>query len=238
MALLDNRMIHVALLVVAVYVIVQIMNKNSAQEHLDPVIVPEGSAAPRVEVVPVSSSQTGTTVGGTVTVPAITTGSAAPALQPVAMDGTNPNGQPLVNISGTALTTTAAVPSPVASTDESLMAAAPVALPGESTADFVRTVEPVDPDFLFGRRTALDPSDLIPKNQDGELYAGIKPDPKLNQNFLSNRWSMGIDVSKPKRGFINDLRGSPAPPALSIVSPWANPTIPIDTMRRSLAEVS
>jgi hypothetical protein len=237
MALLDNRLIHVALLVAAVYVIVQIMNKNSAQEHLDTLITPEGNAAPKIDIVPVTGAGAGTT-GNVLSVPAITTGSPAPALQPVSLDGTNKAGQPLVNVTGTALTTTASAPLPVSSTDESLMAAAPVALPGESTADFTKTVEAVDPDFLFGRRTSLDPSELIPKNQDGELYAGIKPDPKLNQNFLQNRFSLGIDVSKPKRGFVNDLRGSPAPPALSVVSPWGNPTIPVDTMRRSLADVS
>jgi hypothetical protein len=235
---MDNRLVHVALLVVAVYVIVQIMDKNSAQEHLDaPLVTPEGNASPTINVVPVTTAPT-TGTPATVSVSAITTGSPAPALQPVALDGTNATGQPVVNITGTALTNTASAPLPMASTEESLHAAAPAALPGESVADFSKTVEAVDPDFLFGRRTALDPSELIPKVADSELYAGLKPDPKLNQSFLQNRWSLGIDVSKPKRGFVNDLRGAPAPPSISIVSPWGNSSTLPDLQRRSIADVS
>lgn len=240
MSFMDNRLVHVALLVVAVYVIVQIMDKNSAQEHLDaPLITPEGKAAPTINVVPVTSPPgPSSATPGTVSVSAITTGSPAPALQPVALDGTNSSGQPVVNITGTALTNTATTPLPMASTEETLHAAAPTALPGESVADFSKTVQAVDPDFLFGRRTALDPAELIPKVADSELYAGLKPDPKLNQSFLQNRWSLGIDVSKPKRGFVNDLRGSPAPPSISIVSPWGNSSTLPDLQRRSLADIS
>ena len=236
MALLDNKLVHVALVVLALYVIVQIMNKDGASEHLDSAITPEGQAAPRVNVVPVTSATAA--APPQISVPAITTGSPAPALQATSIDGLNGAGTPVMNISGTALTTTASSPSPVASTEETLLAAAPVSLPGDSVSDFSTRVEAVDPDFLFGRRTALEPSELIPKTPDAELYAGMQPDSKFNQNFLQNRWSSGIDVSVPKRTFINDLRGVPAPPALSIVSPWSNPTHSIDLYRKSLAEIS
>lgn len=239
MSLMDNRLVHVALLAVAVYVIVQIMNKNSAQEHLDtPIVSTAGTSSPTVDIVPASTS-TSSGKPAAVSVSAIPTGSPAPALQTVSLDGTNPSGAPVVNLSGTALTNTAQTPSPMASTDETLLAAAPASLPGESIADFSKTVQAVDPDFLFGRRTALDPAELIPKTPSAELYAGIAADPRLSGGeFLQNRWSLGIDASITRHNVVNDLRGSPPAPALAIVSPWGNPSKTMDVMRRTIAEVS
>ena len=234
---MDNRLVHIGLICAAIYVIVQIMNKNAAQEHLDSgIITPEGGAAPTVTVVPAATASN--TSPSAIGVTAVTTGSPAPALQPVSLDGLNPAGTPVVNISGTALTTTASSPSPLASTSETLHAAAPASLPGDSVADFNSTVQAVDPDFLFGRRTALDPSELIPKTQPAELYAGLKPDPALTGDFLQNRFALGIDTSISRNSYVNDLRGLPSLPPVTIVSPWGNSTHSLDLMRKSLAEVS
>ncbi len=234
---MDNRLVHIGLICAAIYVIVQIMNKNAAQEHLDSgIITPEGKSAPTVTVIPTAtkSNSNPSAIGVT----AVTTGSPAPALQPVSLDGTNSSGTPIVNISGTALTQTASSPSPLASTDEQLLAAAPASLPGDSVADFNSTVQAVDPDFLFGRRTALDPSELIPKTQSSELYAGLKPDPALSGNFLQNRFALGIDTSITKNTYVNDLRGAPALPSVSIVSPWMNSSHTIDVLRKGLGDIS
>jgi hypothetical protein len=94
-----------------------------------------------------------------------------------------------------------------------------------------------DVDSLFHHRDTLNPADLIPPTtQEPELYAGMAPDPKLNQNFLQSAWSLGIDASKPKRGYINDLRGARPNPIGSFV--WQNPTQFPDFYNKTLADVS
>jgi len=97
--------------------------------------------------------------------------------------------------------------------------------------------QPYEMDYLKDQR--LNAYDLLPKKDSEDIYADLKPDSKLNQNFLQNRWSLGIDVSKPKRGFINDLRGAPANPTpLTMVSPFQQPTQFPDLYRKTLGEVS
>ena len=90
---------------------------------------------------------------------------------------------------------------------------------------------------MFGRRDTLDPAELIPKTQDAELYAGLVPDPKLNQNFLQNRWSLGIDTKIANRNTVQDLRGAKAVP-LTVISPFNQVTQMPDLMRKTLDEVS
>lgn len=239
MAFMDNRLVHIGLICAAIYVIIQIMNKNAAQEHLDTALItPEGQSAPTISVTPAKAITSPSVPASTIDVTAIPSSSPAPALQPVGLDGTNSVGAPVINLSGTALTKTADSPSPLASTDETLHAAAPLSLPGESVADFNSTVQAVDPDLLFGRRAALDPSELIPKTQSSELYAGLKPDPALSGDFLQNRFSMGIDTSISRGSYVNDLRGSAPAPPVSILSPWNNSVKQLDVMRKTLAEVS
>ncbi|KAJ3024780.1 UNVERIFIED_CONTAM: hypothetical protein HDU68_007792 [Siphonaria sp. JEL0065] len=56
--------------------------------------------------------------------------------------------------------------------------------------------------------SSINPADLLPsKANDYEIYSNMKPDANLDQNFLQSQWSLGMDVSKPKRGYVNDLRG-------------------------------
>jgi hypothetical protein len=99
------------------------------------------------------------------------------------------------------------------------------------------SVSPFEQDML--KDDNLNPYELIPKKQSEDIYADLKPDPSLNQNFLQNRWSLGIDVSKPKRGFVNDLRGAPPNPIpLTIVSPFQQPTQFPDLYRKTLGEIS
>jgi hypothetical protein len=236
MSLLDSKLVQIALVFLAFYVIMQIMNKDLSHENLDTAITPEGTGAPTVQVAPAPAATTGVSAP-TMSVAAVPTGSPAPALQPTSLDGTASGGAQIVPAGTISTISSGGAPLPLSSTEETLMAAAPPTLPGESTASS-SNVEAVDPDFLFGKRDALEPADLIPKVQDAELYAGLQPDPKLNQNFLQNRWSMGIDVSKPKRGFVNDLRGVPTPPVLAIVSPWNQSTQVPDLYRKSLGDIS
>ena len=105
------------------------------------------------------------------------------------------------------------------------------------TANDPFTAQAADFDALFATKTILNPTELIPKTPDTELYAGIVTDPKLNQNFLQNRWSLGIDVSKPKRGYINDLRGQAMNP-ITVTPIFGQPTIFPDLYNRTLAEIS
>ena len=68
------------------------------------------------------------------------------------------------------------------------------------------------------------------------MYGGFQPDPKLNQNFLQNQWSMGIDASVASKNYVNDLRGLPYAPAMNTaISPW---NLPTHTPPRPDAQVS
>ncbi len=97
-------------------------------------------------------------------------------------------------------------------------------------------VEPTDPEQLFGKKNTMDPADLLPKAKEADLFANFVPNPKLDKNFLMNRWSYGIDVSKPKRGAVGDLRGAPPPPTV-MSAVWNAPTQIMDLDRRTLADI-
>ena len=117
-----------------------------------------------------------------------------------------------------------------------------------TTPDSTTTLATTTPDSTFApglsptpytAGSSLNPYDLIPQKMSEDIYVDLKPDPNLDQQFLQNRWSLGIDVSKPKRGFINDLRGAPANPTpLSVISPFQQPTQFPDLYRKSLCEIS
>jgi hypothetical protein len=95
-----------------------------------------------------------------------------------------------------------------------------------------------DTDSMFNHQGTLNGNDLIPPPDKPELYGDLVPDARLNQNFLQNRFSLGIDVSAPKRNFSNDLRGSPQNPIpLTQISPFGMPSILPDIYRRSLSDV-
>jgi hypothetical protein len=260
--MLDNKLIQIALVFFAFYVIMQIMNGNVSQENLDTVVTvsPEGHGLPpEVEVRQALTSPTQVTVeqGLPTTVinvetplsgsHALTSGS--PALSHALITPELAASSNVASASATPVTTSAPsaaitggpTPHALTSVEETLLAAAPKSVSDE--ANVVRAnqltfaPEPTDLDSMFSRRGYTDPADLIPKNPDATLYGGFQPDPKLNQNFLQNRFSLGIDASVGSKIYINDLRGSPAVP-LSVVSPWQQPTVFPDLMRKGLGEVS
>jgi len=233
--MLDNKLVQIALVFLAFYVLLQIMNGQVSQEHLDTVVQMPGGVtveAPAQAVVQVSQPSAIST-----TVPAPSNSLVTPEL---AATSSAASALPVVTSAPSAAISTT-VPSPLTSVEEDLVAAAPQVLPGDNLAGKqnanVFAPEPTDLEALFGKRDVLDPSDLIPKVQDAELYGGIVPDASMNNQFLTNRWSMGIDVSKNSRNFINDLRGAYANP-LATVSPWQNPTQFPDLYRKSLGEIS
>lgn len=155
---------------------------------------------------------------------------------PVNSSGT---GAPVSTGAPSAAITGKDVPSPLTSVEETLLAAAPPKLSSSFGEENVFAPTPVDMDALFDRKTSLDPSELIPKVQDSELYAGLQPDPRLNQNFLNNRWSLGIETSISKRNPVHDIRGVPPNPiAAGFTAIWNAPTILPDVHRKSICDVS
>lgn len=251
--MLDNKLVQIALGLVALYVIMQIMNNGVSQENMDTIvnITPEQNGFPDVSVQQAKNSNTSVSV--TNQNPFETVVNISPALSTSVpagvnslftpeLNGTsNASAKAVVTAAPSAALNTGKQPSALTSVEETLLAAAPKPIAGEMAASpdmgNVFAAEPTDLESLFGRRGAMNPADLIVKNQDAELYGGIQPDPKMNQNFLMNRFSMGIDVSKPKKGtIVNDLRGAPPPPAI-MSAIWNAPTVMPDLYRKSLADV-
>ncbi len=257
MSLIDNKLVQIGLVFLAIYIVMQIMNKNVSTENMDTVVTvtPESNGPANVSVAqnPFSSSQVSLTQNPPDTIininqptsGALTSTPPAPSNALVTQELAGATGAasavPVVTSAPSASITGGNIPSALTSVEETLLAAAPKPLTAAETQvtanQNIFAPEPVDLDSMFGRRSQIDPADLIPKVQDAELYGGIQPDPKLNQNFLQNRWSYGIDVSKPKRGFINDLRGAPSAPSIAVISPFNQPTQMMDLYRKSLAEI-
>ena len=243
--MLDNKLVQIALVVLAFYVILQIMNNHVSQEHLDTVVSvpPSGQAAvsiaaPGAEtLVQVSAPPALSALSNTVPQPS--NGLTTPEL---AATSSAASAIPVVTSSPSAALTNN-IPAPMTAVEEDLVAAAPQSLPedlamGKQNAN-IFAPEPTDLDAMFGKRGFVEPSDLIPKvSQDAELYGGFVPDPKNSQNFLTNRWSLGIDVSKPKKGFVNDLRGIPFPPKLSSLGPFGEVTQFPDLYRKGLGDIT
>jgi hypothetical protein len=204
------------------------MNNHVSQEHLDTAVsVSPSGTETLVQTLPALSS----------TIPQPSNSLTTPEL---AATSSTASAVPVVTSSPSAALTTQIPATPLTSVEEDLVAAAPKALPedlamGKQNAN-IFAPEPTDLDAMFGKRGYIEPSDLIPKVQDAELYGGFKPDPNLNQNFLQNRWSMGIDTSTNSRNFVNDLRGVPYPPQMASF-PWQNPTQFPDLYRKSFDEV-
>ncbi|KAJ3280869.1 hypothetical protein HK104_000352 [Borealophlyctis nickersoniae] len=237
MAMLDNKLVQIALVFVAFYIIMQIMNKNVYQENLDTVVTvsPESSGNTLVQV------QSPTPPALTTSIPGVPAAANALVTPELAGSTGNASAVPVVTAAPSAAISGAKIPAALTSVEETLLAAAPPTVTNAEVStkanQNIFAPEPTDLDAMFGRRAALDPAELIPKSQDVELYRNLVPDPKLNQNFLQNRWSLGIAVSKPKRGFINDLHGA-APNPVAVVSPWGQPTQFPDLYRKSLGEIS
>ena len=245
--MLDNKLVQIGLVFLAIYIVMQIMNKTVSQENMDSLITPV--SLPNSNKTTMSSlTQSPPSTVINITTP---TSSSLTSTPPVAANAlitqelagatSAASAVPVVTGSPSAAITGGNIPSPVSASQGTLMAAAPPSLTSAETVALsnqnVFAPEPTDLDSLFGKRSQLDPADLIPKNQDAELYGNFAPDPKLNQNFLQNRWSLGIDVSKPKRGFVNDLRGQPSAIPLAVISPFNQPTQSMDLYRKSLADI-
>lgn len=232
--MLDNKLIQIALVFLAFYVILQMMNGQVSQEHLDTVVQVEspGLAQTKVQIEqPVTSAVSNT-------IPAAANSLVTPEL---AATSSSASAIPVVTSAPSAAITNK-IPSPLTSVEEDLVAAAPEVLPqdileGKQNAN-IFAPEATDLDALFGKRAYVDPADLIPKTQDSELYGGLAPDPRLAQNFLQNRWSMGIETATSKRNPVLDLRGVPYPPPVATVSPWNQSSRFPDLYRKSIADVT
>jgi len=97
----------------------------------------------------------------------------------------------------------------------------------------------VNVDQSFGHRGQLSPQELLPPPPSPDIYGDLQPDENLAQNFLQNRWSLGLDVSNSKKHYINDLRGCPDNVAPYItVSPFMQPTSFPTLHRRNIKDVA
>jgi len=253
---LNNKLVQIGLIFLAFYVIMQIMNKNVSQENMDTLVtVSPQSGAVDVQQSMLSPTQVSVSQNPPNTIVKIETPSLSNALtagQPSAANALvtpelagstgSASAKPIVTAAPSAAISGGNIPSALTSVEETLLAAAPPTLPNEITTakpnQNIFAPEPTDLDEMFGRRSTLDPAELIPKTQDAELYGGLKPDPKLNQNFLQNRWSAGIQTSSNSKGrVINDLRGVLTVP-FSVVSPFNQTTQFPDLYRKSLADIT
>ncbi len=236
-SLFNQRVVQIALVFLAFYVIMQIVNQNKIQENLDTLVtVDQPSSQVTVQQSPLSSTQVTVEKNPPDTLIKLQTPTVSP---PSALATSSTSAKPVATDTPSAALTAGKVPSALTSVDNTLVAAAPtgidssVTVPGES----IFAPEPSDFDALFEKKTVLDPSDLIPKNADVELYGGFKPDPNLDQNFLQNRWSLGIDTSVTKHNFINDLRGA-YPNPITNTGIFNLPTQLPDLHRKSLGDIS
>jgi hypothetical protein len=217
--MLDNKIVQIALIFFAFYIVLQIVNDQVSHEHLD------SNVAPVQTVLPVATSDEPIASNDLVTPELAATSSTASA-------------NPVVTSTPSAAITDS-VPNPVSSVGYDVVAAAPPVLPEDENQNanlFAPGATEVN--NLFGQRNQVEPSELIPKVQDAELYGGLAPNPAMNQNFLNNRWSMGIDTSVGKFNYVNDIRGLPHAPPMNVVAPWQNPTKLPDLYRKSLESVT
>lgn len=258
----NNKLMQIALVFLAFWVIMQMVGKQTSSEHLDNVdtlvtVQPKLAAPASVNVEQSPLSQASVSVQSTspsqtlinVQTPSSMVSSPAPVnslITPeLASVSSTASAKPVVTSApSAAITGTGAVPQPLTSVEEEVVAAAPKMTAPQTTSSVALNQnlfapEPSDLDALFARgRTQLDPSELIPKVQEAEIYGNIVPDPKFDSKFLSNRFSMGIE-SKTSGQAINDLRGVPSNiPPLQNLSPWNMPTQIMDVHRRSLCDVS
>ena len=231
---LDKKVVQIGLLIAAAYIIIQIMNNESTAEHMDAVV----SIPPEIENEKVSQVTNESELHLINVAPSNALTTTAPVTTVSSPSNALTTTVPI--LSSNSSVSTEMVPSAITTVEGTPLAEAPPLLSvGEDTGEIFNG-DPVDMDQIFGTRGTLNPSELIPKTEDAELYGGLQPDPKLNQNFLQNRWSLGIDTTVGKRNYVNDIRGIPQSsiPPLSIVSPWNQSTQMPDLMRKSLADVS
>lgn len=242
--MIDNSLVQIALVFLAFYVIMQIMNKDGSQEYLDTIVTVDPNSNVNIQQDPSSHTNVSVIPGDPTIVNlspngSLTNSSGFAVNFPVASDSPTPaSAFPVATETASAALSTSQIPAPLTSVSETLLAAAPPGASAPTTDNSnIFAAEPADVDQMFGKRGFIDPADLIPKNVDAELYGNLLPSAALNQNFLQNRWSMGIDTSVGKFNYTGDLRGSILNP-ITISSPWNNATKMPDVYRKSLAEIS
>lgn len=243
----NSSLVQFAIVFFAFYVIWQIINKNSGQtEHMDDTSPPAALSTNLPTATPASNpSSSGDLTWSTTPPPTVSYATLPPTMSYTDAIATAPKSAFTDSVTTPATfgqvlpanIINSATPAPSTTPPANQGALDQVSADTTGTSNDIFTAQAADFDALFATKTILNPTELIPKTPDTELYAGIQPDPKLNQNFLQNRWSLGIDVSKPKRGYINDLRGQSAVP-ITVTSIWNNPTIFPDLYNKNLGEIS
>lgn len=246
MSLFENKYVQILLAVLAFYVLTQIMASKSTKENMDTVVtVPQSTGQVTIESPPTASISITNLPGQEKLVTVTPTPTMMPPQAPLPMPNGTISGMPVMT-SGPA----ASGPQPLTSVEETLHAAAPNAeqlaavgaqlgLGGQDYTSQEYNSMPSDYSDLFSQRNQLEPSDLIPKIQEEDLYGNLKPNPKLDQNFLTNAFSGGISVEETTRNTILDIRGLPpsGPNPRMIVSPFLQPSQFPSSLRKSLADV-
>ena len=128
-------------------------------------------------------------------------------------------------------------PAPLVSGASNLMSTAPAgdASSMQQTLDDKFAPEPIDYDTVFEKRDQLDASELIIKADPGGLYQDLQASDSTN--FLVNSWNLGISTDQGKSRPINDPRKVYDIP-VTILSPFNSPTKHISLQnRRSYADI-
>jgi len=244
MSLFENKYVQIFLAILAFYIFTQIVAKKSTTENMDTVVSVPGTTGEVTIGAHPSSTVSVTNLPGeeklvTVTPPQATIPAPTPPLPQA--NGSAAIAETVPSPVGPAPLTSLHAPAPGSSLSESTLAVGEQ-LSGAPSAEF-STEEynklPADYSSLFTQRNQLDPADLIPKVEVEDLYGNLKPDPKLDQNFLQNAFSAGISVEETTKNAILDIRGLPpsGPNPRMIVSPWQQPSTFPSSLRKSLADV-
>lgn len=232
----QNNIWKFVLVVIGIIVVCKYFDRRVAQDVVT--ITPEQESRAKTTFQTGMNSKTSMTV--TESTPTSTEVTLTPNSEQGASSSTTAPTAPTVSISQPVSATT---PVTVSVTTQQAPQPAPISTPTESSTGSIPITQngfeamPLDLDDLFGRRETLSPSDLLPKNDDADLFADVKADPEFDKSFLQNRWLYGIDVSTSKRHYSNDLRGAPPPVPIVNVSPFNQPTQFPDQYSRSIKDV-
>lgn len=236
MVLLDKPYLQIAIIAFVAYIVYQM--SKTATEHLDTVVNVDASGT-QVKV----GGETIAQVPLTATAEQVTTTqSSVPTTFKSTSATTSSTNAGAISTGLSALaqtpaSTSTSTPAPLTAVSEELLASAPSPL-GITEEESVFNPQAVDYDEIFNRNQDLEPSELIPKTEAGDLYANLKPDPAFAGNFLTNAWQLGIETTTNRRNYISDLRKLPAVPLGAVVSPWNNPGgMGPDLNRRGLCDV-
>lgn len=245
-SLFDNNLTQLALLLLAFYVILQIMRSDSSSENMEATTFSPVTPAPlqipfqqvNTPSIPQVMQPIPSSTSSEVYASAPSAGQVVPSMSTMAPIASFAMQPPVIQSPGQMqLTPEMATPNYSSNPTYEFN---PLMTAEDSNAPWTETPTGIAMAPLgYGHPgDQISPQELIPPPMNNDLYGDLQPDANLAQNFLQNRWSLGIDVSKPKRGYVNDLRGVQYVVPYKVVSPFNQPSEFPDFYRKSLADIS